>query len=130
MEAAKSILSTEATALLAKTTTLLALGHLVAYLFRSVRDYHRLPPGPKGHPFWGMLLKITKDFYLVMQDLNREVGSIVSFRMGRQIMVSINDFKLIKEAMKSDKFVFRPYTKLFDFMQGYGERQRLTSWLS
>ena len=107
---------------LATYTLTIFTGTLLAVLLlQKVREARRLPPGPLGLPFLGILPFIKKDFHLLLTDYAARFGSLFSVRMGSQLVVVLSDHKLIKKAFAKEEFASRPKTELGSMLGGYGK---------
>ena len=96
----------------------LIFGALV--LIRSISQTMKLPPGPTGFPVVGIIPLIKKEFHLMLFDYSKIFGKILSFKMGRETIVVLSDYKTIKKAFQSRDFVARPKSELSSLLGGYG----------
>jgi 26-hydroxylase len=90
-------------------------------IYQMVRLNKKLPPGPTGYPFVGMLPYIERDFHLELFDFSKSFGKIFSMRMGNQLIVVLSDHKLIKAAFGKSDYSFRPKTEFGNILGGYGK---------
>ena len=90
-------------------------------IVQILRYNTRLPPGPSGYPFLGMIPKIKKEFHLQLFDYSKFFGKIFSLKMGNQLIVVLSDHKLIKAAFGKSDFAGRPKTEFGNILGGYGE---------
>jgi len=89
-------------------------------VYQILRYNNKLPPGPSGYPFLGMLPKIKKEFHLQLFDYSKSFGKIFSMKMGNQLIVVLSDHKLIKAAFGKSDFAGRPKTEFGNILGGYG----------
>jgi len=89
-------------------------------IYQILRYNNKLPPGPSGYPFLGMLPKIKKEFHLQLFDYSKSFGKIFSMKMGNQLIVVLSDHKLIKAAFGKSDFAGRPKTEFGNILGGYG----------
>ena len=62
----------------------------------------KLPPGPKGKPFIGVLTELdTKKMHQQLVDWTHKYGRMISFKVNGTVSVVISDEKLIREAYNS-----------------------------
>ena len=94
---------------------------LLIKMIQYIKFNKRLPPGPSGYPFLGMLPKITKEFHLQLFDYSKSFGKIFSLKMGNQLIVVLSDHKMIKAAFGKSEFAARPKTEFGNILGGYGE---------
>ncbi|CAG9759473.1 unnamed protein product [Ceutorhynchus assimilis] len=95
----------------------------VLLLVRSLQSWlesRSLPPGPWGVPVFGSLLKIKGDLHLFYRDLTHKYGSLISTRLGSQLIVVLSDYKTIRDAFRKEEFTGRPSTELTNILDGYG----------
>jgi hypothetical protein len=93
---------------------------LLIWLVRRLRYLRSLPPGPTGYPIFGILPLITKQFHLQLFDYAQRFGRLLSFRMGSQLVVVLNDPNIIKKAFARPEFSGRPRSALSSILDGYG----------
>lgn len=68
----------------------------------------RLPPGPKGMPLIGHLLKRTEVFdQKRCMELAKIYGPLIKFQMGLKDVIVLNDFESIKEILSRKELLFR-----------------------
>ena len=94
---------------------------LTYLLILNVRRIRSMPPGPWGLPIVGIMLNIKKEFHLFLTDYSKVFGKIFSLSMGRESIVVLSDYKLIKKAFQNRDFTARPKTELTDLLGGYGK---------
>ncbi len=93
----------------------------------KVRKMRSLPPGPFGFPFVGILFSITKEFHLFLTDYIKKYGKLYSITMGRENLVILSDYKLIKKAFQNKDFTARPKSELTNLLGGYGKKDFYSS---
>ena len=69
------------------TIVIFLLTILLVKLAQIIRTNQRLPPGPTGYPYLGMIPKIKKEFHLQLFDYSKSFGKIFSLKMGNQLIV-------------------------------------------
>lgn len=84
-----------------------------------------LPPGPWGLPILGSLPYLKGDLHLFFRDLTHKYGSLISTRLGSQLVVVLSDYKMIRDAFRKEEFTGRPTTEFTSILGGYGEYQFL-----
>lgn len=81
-----------------------------------------LPPGPYGLPYFGYLFFLKgKALHLKFASFAKTYGEIFSIRLGPQLVVVINDHKLIRETFAREEFTGRPHNEFMKILGGYGE---------
>ena len=93
----------------------------ITYLRIHVKNIQKLPPGPWGRPFIGMIGQIKKEFHLFLFDYVKQFGKLFSISMGNSTLVILSDHKLIKKAFQSKDFSARPKGELTKLFGGYGK---------
>lgn len=88
---------------------------------QSLLESRSLPPGPWGVPVFGSLLKIKGDLHLFYRDLTHKYGSLISTRLGSQLIIVLSDYKTIRDAFRKEEFTGRPSTELTKILEGYGK---------
>lgn len=88
---------------------------------QSWLECRSLPPGPWGVPVFGSLLKIKGDLHLFYRDLTHKYGSLISARLGSQLIVVLSDYKTIRDAFRREEFTGRPSTEFTNILEGYGK---------
>ncbi|KAJ3534660.1 hypothetical protein NM688_g7102 [Phlebia brevispora] len=74
----------------------LTLGFIVYGALSSLWAYHyrsKMPPGPRGLPFFGNLFQLTKEQWLLYAEWKEQYGSIFSLDLAEQPVVVVNDFQ-------------------------------------
>ena len=104
------------------TIAIFLLTILLVKLAQIIRINQRLPPGPTGYPYLGMIPKIKKEFHLQLFDYSKSFGKIFSLKMGNQLIVVLSDHKLIKSAFGKSEFAARPKTEFGNMLGGYGKQ--------
>lgn len=79
-----------------------------------------LPPGPWGLPFIGCLTFLKGDLHLHFRDLTHKYGSVISTRLGCQLIVVLSDYKMIRDTFRKEEFTGRPITEFTNLLEGYG----------
>eukprot|EP00092_Neocalanus_flemingeri_P030146 GFUD01032724.1.p1 GENE.GFUD01032724.1~~GFUD01032724.1.p1 ORF type:complete len:547 (+),score=100.67 GFUD01032724.1:119-1759(+) len=102
------------------TIAIFILTIILVKIAQIIRTNQRLPPGPSGYPYLGMLPKIKKEFHLQLFDYSKSFGKIFSLKMGNQLIVVLSDHKLIKSAFGKSEFAARPKTEFGNMLGGYG----------
>lgn len=93
---------------------------LVVYSVQYALYVRSLPPGPNGIPVFGSLFQLDKLFHLKMLDYAGQYGRLVSVRLGSQLLVLVNDEKLLKKMFGRSEFTARPKSALDCIVEGYG----------
>lgn len=88
---------------------------------QMVREANSLPPGPWGLPVLGCLPFLKGDLHLYLRDLTQKYGSLMSTRLGSQLIVVLSDYKMIRDAFRKEEFTGRPKTEFMSILDGYGE---------
>ena len=96
----------------------------ITYLNIQYKKIQKLPPGPWGRPFIGMIGQIKKEFHLFLFDYVKQFGKLFSISMGNSTLVILSDHKLIKKAFQSKDFSARPKGELTKLFGGYGKSKR------
>ena len=78
---------------------------LVVFLKKNNKKF---PTGPKSLPVIGSLLSVGFNLKDAFNKWRQQYGPIVGFYLGSQRCVLLNDFDLISEAFKDDRFCGRP----------------------
>lgn len=94
---------------------------LLVRLLQILTEVYSLPPGPWGLPVVGSLPFIKSDMHLYFRDLTHKYGSLLSTRLGSQLIVVISDYKLIRDSFRKDEFTGRPTTEFTNILGGYGK---------
>ena len=66
------------------------------------------PPGPRSLPIIGNLLNVGFNLKFAFNRWRELYGPIVGFYLGDERCVLLNDFELVKEAFKDERFCGRP----------------------
>lgn len=112
------------------------------WIFKKIREFQNLPPGPWGVPLLGYLPFINANLpHLTMTELSKKYGPIYSIQMGSLFTVVLSDHKLVREAFAKESFSGRaPLYLTHGIMHGKGiicaegplwkdQRKLITSWL-
>nr|UUB32678.1 cytochrome P450 CYP18A1 [Dendroctonus valens] len=105
------------------TRSVLVVFITVLVLIRTLQywlESRNLPPGPWGVPVFGSLLRIKGDLHLFYRDLTHKYGSLISARLGSQLIIVLSDYKMIRDAFRKEEFTGRPSTELNNILEGYG----------
>lgn len=86
-----------------------------------LREASSLPPGPWGIPVLGCLPFLKGDLHLYLRDLTQKYGSLMSTRLGSQLIVVLSDYKMIRDTFRKDEFTGRPKTEFMSILDGYGK---------
>ena len=92
----------------------------------------KLPPGPRGLPVFGSLLKIRNDTHLAIDRVVKRYGDICLLRFGSVPTVIISDAELLHEAFGRAELADRWVSEIMDTLSGqkdlvlapYGEHWR------
>ena len=87
-------------------------------LFIATRTYRRprnIPPGPTGWPLLGYLLNLilAGDEYKNLTRLAKTYGPVFSMNLGGTLVVVVNSFASIKEALGHPNTAARPPTSFY-----------------
>lgn len=93
---------------------------LVVRAVQILREAVSLPPGPWGLPILGSLPFLKGDLHLHFRDLTHKYGSLISTRLGTQLIVVLSDYKMIRDAFRKEEFTGRPTTEFTNILGGYG----------
>nr|WET52710.1 cytochrome P450 [Phaedon brassicae] len=105
------------------STNVLLVFSLVLFLVRGLqllREALTLPPGPWGLPILGSLPFLKGDLHLHYRDLTHKYGSMISTRLGSQLIVVLSDYKMIRDTFRKEDFTGRPDTEFTNILGGYG----------
>ncbi|XP_028050883.2 methyl farnesoate epoxidase [Monomorium pharaonis] len=86
------------------------------------------PPGPVWIPLFGCLLKFGwlrlkyGYIYLALQELARTYGPVLGLKLGKQKVVMISSYDLVKKALLQDEFNNRP-DGFFFRIRSFGKRK-------
>ena len=106
------------------STRILTVFVAVLFLVRvlqKLKEANSLPPGPWGVPILGSLPFLKGDLHLHFRDLTQKYGSLISTRLGSQLIVVLSDYKMIRDAFRKEEFTGRPITEFSTLLDGYGE---------
>ncbi|CAD5113963.1 DgyrCDS3126 [Dimorphilus gyrociliatus] len=85
---------------------------LLGYFFiLKVNYWKRLPPGPRGYPFIGVLLALKNRPHVVLQKWWKKYGDIYSCYMGSRLCIVLNGDRLFRSCMVKDgkNYTGRPW---------------------
>ncbi|CAG5012501.1 unnamed protein product [Parnassius apollo] len=112
------------------------------WIFKKLKEWQSLPPGPWGLPIVGFLPFIDRHQpHLTLTELAKEYGSIYGIGMGSIYAVVLSDHKLVREAFAKESFAGRaPLYLTHGIMHGNGiicaegglwkdQRKLITMWL-
>ncbi|XP_025833778.1 cytochrome P450 18a1-like [Agrilus planipennis] len=105
------------------STNVLSVFFVVLVLVRICQEVNKtrsLPPGPWGLPIVGSLPFLKGDLHLHFRDLTQKYGSLISTRLGSQLIVVLSDYKIIRDAFRKEEFTGRPTTEFTSILGGYG----------
>lgn len=94
---------------------------LIIRTIQLARESAHLPPGPWGLPILGSLPFLKGDLHLYFRDLTHKYGSLISTRLGSQLIVVLSDYKMIRDAFRKEEFTGRPMTEFTNILDGYGK---------
>lgn len=90
-------------------------------IIQMIQQTRALPPGPWGLPVVGSLPFLKGDLHLHFRDLTQKYGSLLSTRLGSQLIVVLSDYKMIRDAFRKEEFTGRPSTEFTNILEGYGK---------
>ncbi|VEN45941.1 unnamed protein product [Callosobruchus maculatus] len=93
---------------------------LLVRALQAFREAISLPPGPWGLPVLGSLPFLKGDLHLHYRDLTRKYGSVISTRLGSQLIVVLSDYKMIRDLFRKEEFTGRPTTEFSSILGDYG----------
>lgn len=93
------------------------------WIFKKIKEWKNLPPGPWGLPVVGYLPFIDREHpHLTLTKLAKQFGPIYGIGMGSIYAVVLSDHKLIREAFAKDTFSGRaPLFLTHGIMHGNGK---------
>lgn len=94
---------------------------LAVRTLQILREASSLPPGPWGIPILGCLPFLKGDLHLYLSDLTQKYGSLISTRLGSQLIVVLSDYKMIRDTFRKEEFTGRPKTEFMSILDGYGK---------
>nr|CAH7768008.1 unnamed protein product [Callosobruchus chinensis] len=94
---------------------------LLVRALQAFREAISLPPGPWGLPVLGSLPFLKGDLHLHYRDLTRKYGSVISTRLGSQLIVVLSDYKMIRDLFRKEEFTGRPTTEFSSILGDYGK---------
>ena len=78
----------------------------------------RLPPGPRGLPFFGSLLEIKNDTHISIDRVVKRYGDVCLLRFGSVPTVIISDAELLHEAFGKAELADRWVSEIMDTLSG------------
>jgi Cytochrome P450 len=92
-------------------------------VIQKVIEISKLPPGPYGVFPFGILKFIGGEMHTEFMRLAKSYGQsgVFSCKLGTQLYVVINDYKLIRELLKRESVTDRPKTPLYAVLNGAGK---------
>lgn len=90
-------------------------------MLQLLKEASSLPPGPWGFPVLGCLPFLKGDLHLHLLDLTKKYGSLISTRLGSQLIIVLSDYKMIRDAFRKEEFTGRPSNEFTSLLDGYGE---------
>lgn len=93
------------------------------WIFKKIKEWKNLPPGPWGLPVVGYLPFVDREHpHLTLTKLAKQFGPIYGIGMGSIYAVVLSDHKLIREAFAKDTFSGRaPLFLTHGIMHGNGK---------
>ena len=79
--------------------------HILISLFSKKKNF---PNGPRRFPLIGSLFSVGFNLKVAFNNWRKKYGPIVGFYLGEQRCILINDFDMLNEAFKDDRFCGRP----------------------
>ncbi|GAB6023742.1 hypothetical protein CHUAL_008497 [Chamberlinius hualienensis] len=104
------------------------LAWIVAFIAISITYWYlaipkNLPPGSSGLPLVGYLPFLNKKAYLTFFDLKKKFGNVFHLYLGSKLVLVLNDFDAIKEALIKQGDVFSGRTPTFEIEEFDGDHQ-------
>ncbi|XP_074660967.1 cytochrome P450 2J2-like [Tubulanus polymorphus] len=101
--------------LLPASFAILLTAIILSVWYTQDRRRKNYPPGPFAWPVLGNLVAVgrrSRDMYLYIDSLGERYGDVISLYFGKQLVVFLNSYDVIKEAIvhQSDRFSDRPRT--------------------
>ncbi|XP_047021878.1 cytochrome P450 18a1-like [Helicoverpa zea] len=90
-------------------------------IFKNVKYYKNLPPGPWGIPLLGILPFLNRrPPHVVYVNMSKQYGDVFSVQMGSNLTVCIGSTMLMKEFFSRNDSTGRPHTPLNNLLGGLG----------
>ncbi|KAF7488100.1 Cytochrome P450 1A1 [Sarcoptes scabiei] len=90
---------------------------LFRYLVLNKRD-KRLPKGPMGIPLFGYLPFLGSNPFVTLWKLQKQFGPIYTIQLGEKSVVVLNDWESVRNALRKDSFLGRPFITSFSLWNG------------
>ena len=85
------------------------LANIVISLYlKKHKTLRKFPTGPQGLPIVGNLFSIGFNLKDAFNNWRKQYGDIVGFNLGGKPCIVINNFEMLNEAFKDDRFTGRP----------------------
>ena len=81
---------------------------LITMYLKTNKSLRNFPKGPTNLPFVGSIFSVGFDLKSAFLRWRKNYGSIVGFHLGHQPCIVINDFDILNEAFKDERFCGRP----------------------
>lgn len=93
------------------------------WIFKKLKEWQNLPPGPWGLPVVGYLPFLDRNQpHLTLTELSKKYGPVYGIGMGNVYAVVLSDHKLIREAFSKESFSGRaPLYLTHGIMHGNGK---------
>ncbi|NXX99810.1 CP1A5 protein, partial [Centropus bengalensis] len=114
MKAAMSLVGSQGVVSTTEVLLAAAVFCLVFLLIQSLRQHvpkgMKSPPGPRGYPILGNVLKLRKDPHLVLTGLSQKYGDVMEVKIGTRPVVVLSGLETIKQALvkQGEDFMGRP----------------------